>query len=146
MQRVDFYLAPGQPVEAVIPQVAKKALAAGERMLVVSADEEQLARLDHTLWEAHPEDFLAHGPAGDRHAARQPILLSASCVAENQARLVALADGAWREEAESFERVLLFFDEAGRTPARETWRRLDQREGVERAFHEHDGRRWVRKG
>lgn len=130
----------------MLPQIARKAFGGGERMLVVSADEAQLGRLDQALWEAYPEDFLAHGKGGERHAARQPILLSQTCAAENGARLLALADGLWRDEAEGFDRVLLFFDEAGRAAARETWRRFNDREDVEREFYEHDGRRWVRKG
>lgn len=130
----------------MLPQIARKALAGGERMLVVSADEAQLGRLGQALWDAYPEDFLAHGKAGERHAPRQPILLSQACAAENGARLLALADGEWRDEAAGFDRVLLFFDEAGRGAARETWRRFNGREDVAREFHEHDGRRWVRKG
>lgn len=130
----------------MLPQIARKALAVGERMLVVSGDAQQLARISGALWEACPEDFLAHGRGGDRHAARQPILLSQGCVAENGARLLALADGGWRDEALAFDRVLLFFDETGRAAARETWKRFDGQPGVDREFHEHDGGRWLRKG
>jgi DNA polymerase III subunit chi len=69
----------------------------GQRLLVVSADVEQVARLDVALWEAFPDEFLAHGFSGGPHDARQPILLSDRCEAANGATLVALADGLWRE-------------------------------------------------
>ena len=143
--RVGFYLAPDQPVERVLPQVARKALDAGERMLVVAADRALLARIDDALWEASPEAFLAHGHAGEPHSERQPILLSPDCIAGNEARLVALADGEWRDEAAGFDRVFLFFDEAGRQAARQTWRQLDGRAGTEREFYEHENGRWLRK-
>lgn len=143
--RVDFYLLSEATVESALPQVARQAKKAGERMLVVSADPAQLAALHTALWEAFPEDFLAHGIAGDRHAARQPLLLSEDCEAENGARFVAFADGRWREEGFGFDRAFLFFDDAGRAAARGTWTMLDGREGVERHFWAQEGGKWAKK-
>jgi DNA polymerase-3 subunit chi len=145
LKRVGFYLSGAQPVERVLPLIARAAKKAGQRMLVVAADEALLERLDKALWEQFPEDFLAHGRADAPHAERQPVLLSSGCAAANGATLVALADGQWREEAERFERALLFFDDAGRAAARQTWRLFDQREDVEREFHELEQGKWVRK-
>jgi DNA polymerase-3 subunit chi len=143
--RLGFYLSGAQPVERVLPLIARAAKGQGQRMLVVAADEEMLERLDKALWELFPEDFLAHGRAGAAHAERQPVLLSTRCEPANGARLIALADGQWREEAERFDRALLFFDEAGRAAARQTWRLFDQREEVTREFHELEDGKWVRK-
>lgn len=145
MNRVGFYLAPDRPVEQVLPLVARAAMRTGQRMLVVADDSDLLARLDQALWEAAPEDFLAHGHDGGPHDARQPILLSRACSAANGAGLLALADGQWRAEADGFERVLLFFDDSGRAAARQTWRLFDARTDVEREFHELVEGKWVRK-
>lgn len=141
--RVDFYLLSRDPVEAALPRIAKSVKGAGERLLVVSADETQRGVLDRALWEQFPEDFLAHGQAGEPHAARQPLLLSPDCVPENGARFVAFADGRWREEAFAFERAFLFFDQGTIDNARACWRMLGAREGVERRFWKQDGGRWV---
>lgn len=141
--RVDFYLLSRDPVEAALPRIAKAVKGAGQRLLVVAADPAQLAALDQALWQQLPEDFLAHGVAGDRHAARQPLLLADSCASENGATYVALADGQWRDEALAFERVFLFFDSATIDSARATWRMLGASEGVERHFWKQDGGRWV---
>lgn len=143
--RVGFYLAPGQPVERVLPLIARAAAKAGQRMLVVAGSDDLLDRIGGALWEFAPAEFLANGRAGDQHAVHQPVLLSRTCAAENGAKLVALADGIWREEAEGFERALLFFDESGREAAREVWRRFDSREDVEREFYELDGGKWQRR-
>lgn len=143
--RVGFYLAPGQPVERVLPLIARAAARHGQRMLVVADDEALLERVGGALWEHAPDEFLANGRAGQPHAAHQPVLLSTACAADNGARLVALADGRWREEAETFERALLFFDDSGRRAAREVWTRFDGREDVEREFHELGGGKWVRR-
>ena len=145
MERVGFYLTGAQPVERVLPLIARAAKRQDQRMLVVSGDEALLDRLDKALWEQCPEDFLAHGRADAPHAERQPVLLSNDCAAANGARLVALADGQWREEAEGFDRALLFFEEAGRAAARQAWRLFDGRTDVTREFHELENGRWVHK-
>ena len=145
MERIGFYLSSAHPVERVLPLIARAAKAQRQRMLVVAEDEDLLSRLDQTLWEQFPEDFLAHGRADAPHAARQPLLLSGECTASNDAAIVALADGVGRPEAERFERVLLFFDESGRAAARQCWRLFDRREDVIREFHELEAGRWVHK-
>lgn len=143
--KVGFYLAPSQPVERVLPLIARAACNAGQRMLVVADDVELRARIDKALWEYAPQEFLAHGEAEEPYAERQPILLSGECTAPNGAKLIAFADGKWREEAEAFDRAFLFFDDAGRDAARATWRLFDEREDVEREFHELEDGKWVKK-
>ena len=141
--RVDFYLLARDPVEAALPRIARSVKGAGERLLVVSGDAEQLAAIDRALWEQFPEDFLAHGKVGEKHAARQPLLLSGECGADNGARYVAFADGQWRDEAFGFERAFLFFDQRTLDNARGTWRMLGEREDIERHFWKQEGGRWV---
>ena len=145
MTRIGFYLSGSQPVERVLPLIARAAKKAGQRMLVVAEDESLLERLDKALWEQFPEEYLAHGRADAAHADRQPVLLGRECTAANGASLVALADGKWRGEAESFDRALLFFDESGRAAARETWRQFEPRDEVTREFHELEDGKWVQK-
>ena len=144
MRRLGFYLA-AQPVERVLPLIARAAKRNDQRLLVVADDADLLERVDRALWEQFPEDFLAHGLADAPHADRQPVLLSTECAPANGAPLVALADGRWRPEAEDFDRALLFFDDSGRAAARETWRLFDQREDVTREFHELEGGKWVKR-
>ena len=66
-----------------------------------------------------------------------------TCTAENEARFVAFADGAWRDEAFGFERAFLFFDNRTLDAARGTWRMLGERDDVERHFWKQEGGRWV---
>ncbi len=140
-----FYLCGTQPVERVLPLIARAATNGGQRLLVVAGDAGLRDTLDQALWQAFPAEFLAHGQAGGAHDARQPILLSEDCKAANGARLLALADGQWRDEAEGFERVFLFFDDEGRAAARSTWKQFDNRDDVEREFHELENGKWVKR-
>ena len=144
--RVDFYQLSQTPVEGALPQLAVKMREAGARVLVVSADEAQQARISAALW-AHKDSFLAHGIAGGPHPDRQPILLTETLEAPNQARFLALADGTWREGAEAFERVFLLFTTATIDDARAIWRKLGEDEGVERNYwRQLDGGGWEKAG
>ena len=140
--RVDFYQLSQTPVETALPALAAKMRDAGAKVLVVSADEAQLARISAALW-APKGTFLAHGLAGGPNDARQPILLSDTMQAANAASFLALADGQWRDGAEAFERVFLLFDNSSIDDARATWRSLDGRETVARNYWRQEGTGWV---
>lgn len=140
--RVDFYQLSRDPAELALPLIARATLGAGERLLVVSADEAQLERIDEALWTRLPESFLAHGRAGE-HETRQPILLAAEARPANGAKFLALADGLWREPDEAFARVFFLFDDATLQGARDCWRMLGTREEIERRFWKQDGGKWV---
>jgi DNA polymerase III subunit chi len=141
--RVDFYQLSRDPAEAALPLIARATLNAGERLLVVSADEGQLGRISQALWERLPETFLAHGRAGGSHDARQPIRLAGEPAPANGARFMAIADGVWREGEVPFARTFYLFDEATLQPARACWRMLGERDGIERRFWKQEGGRWV---
>ena len=141
--RVDFYQLSRDPAEAALPLIARAALKAGERLLVVSGEEGQLGRISSALWEMLPDSFLAHGTAGEAHESRQPILLSSQVRAENGARYMAIADGIWRDGDPAFARTFYFFDDATLQPARDCWRMLGDREGLERHFWKQQDGKWV---
>lgn len=141
--KVDFYQLSRDPAESVVPLLAQNTLKAGERLLVVSADDAQIARISEALWQ-RPASFLAHGLAGGPHPERQPILLADRPEPANDARYIALADGQWRDEAEQFERVFLLFDSATIDDARGIWRKLDGRDELERRYwRQEDDGAWV---
>lgn len=141
--QVDFYQLSRDPVEKVLPQIAERILAGGDRLLVVAADRGSRDAMSEGLWTHKASSFLAHGHAGEANAAIQPILLSQAMVAENGARHVALADGLWREEALAFARAFYFFDDATIDGARASWRDVARRDGVEPRFWRQDGGRWT---
>lgn len=138
--RVDFYQLSRDPAELVLPRLAQGTLGAGKRLLVVSEDADQRARIGEALWTRLPETFLAHGRAGGPHDARQPVLLSGDAVAGNGARFLALADGVWREG--DFARVFLLFPPDRIDDARGCWRVLGTRDAVERRYWRQDGGKW----
>jgi DNA polymerase-3 subunit chi len=143
--QVDFYQLAGTPAEQVIGTLAEKVLDSDGRLLIVAEDEAYLARLDRILWDQGGTSFLPHGIAGGTDDARQPILLSTSPDAPNQARNMLIADGQWREAALSYDRSFYLFDEATLEGARLAWKLLAGREGVERRYWAREGGKWVKK-
>ena len=141
--RVDFYLLSSDPVPAAVALLASKVRQADERLLVVADDLALLEEISQTLWDSQPEAFLANGIAGDEHDAVQPILLSDNIDPANGARFLLIADGRWREPGETFSRVLYLFDQDTIAGARQTWKALQDREGMERKFWKQQAGRWV---
>lgn len=131
--QVDFYHLTAAPIERVLPRVAERVLADGGRLLIVS-EAERLAALDKLLWTWRADGFLPHACADGERDAGQPILLSADFSAPNRARNVAIADGQWRDEALGFNRAFHFFDDERIVEARQAWKALADREGVERRY------------
>ena len=141
--QVDFYHLTRQPLDRVLPQIAEKVLAAGNRLLIVVADDDERARLDRHLWTYSPDSFLPHAQLGTGDDRTQPILLAPDIDAANGAKNIALADGIWRPDALDFTRAFHFFDEARIADARAAWKLLKDREGVEpRYWKQNDAGRW----
>ena len=144
--RVDFYQLEGVGGEAsVLAAIAGKLLEKGDRLVVTSEDEAQLATLDRQLWREGRETFLAHGREGGADDTRQPILLSTRTLAPNEARHIALADGKWRPAALDFDRAFMLFGDASIDGARAAWKELGSADGVERHYWAREDGRWTRK-
>lgn len=145
MPRVDFYRLTRDPVERVLPVIAARILGAGDRLLIVAAPAMQRQAIDEALWMLTPASFLPHGAAGSPDEDIEPILIAGTLdpAPPNGARLIALADGEWRDEALGFDRAFLLFDNSRIDDARATWRTLSAREDVDNRFWKQDDRgRW----
>jgi DNA polymerase-3 subunit chi len=143
--QVDFYQLAETPAEQVIASISEKVLDGDGRLLIIGEDEAFLARLDRILWDQGPTSFLPHGLAGGAEDVRQPILLSTSPDAPNQARNMLIADGAWREAALTYDRSFYLFGDSTLEGARLAWKLLAGRGGIERRYWAQEGGRWVRK-
>ena len=143
--RVDFYQLGEASAESVIASVGQRLLGDGQRLLVIAAEEAQLARLDRLLWDQGPASFIPHGLAGGNDDSAQLILLSSGSDAPNLARNVLIADGTWRDAALGYERAFFLFDHDSLEAARLAWKLLAGRDGVERHYWASEDGRWVKK-
>jgi DNA polymerase-3 subunit chi len=143
--QVDFYQLAETPPEQVIASIADRVLENDGWLLVVAEDGGFLARLDRILWDQGATSFLPHGLSGGADDARQPVLLSTSPDAPNQARNMLIADGIWREAALTYDRSFYLFDNNTLEGARLAWKLLAGREGIERRYWTRETGKWVKK-
>ncbi len=143
--RVDFYQLGRDPAPAAAAMIAGKALAAGERLLVVAESAEQRKAIAEALWRK-PGAFLANGIAGEGHEERQPVLISPRAEAANGARMCLIADGEWRDLGDGFARVFLLFGAEQVEAARACWRWLGEAGLAERHIWKQDARGAWREG
>ena len=124
MTEIGFYHLTRSGIEAALPQLLGRTLAAGQRALVLCTTAERVAALDTALWACAEPDWLPHGTAADGDADLQPIWLSTEDTAPNNARFLFLIDGAKSTRAGEFDRVFDLFDgrdEAAVAAARARW-------------------------
>jgi DNA polymerase-3 subunit chi len=107
-----FYHLTRRPLEASLPVLLARARQAGWRVAVRGTDAARMAWLDQRLWQGSGEDFPAHGLAGGRHDARQPVLLTVADEAANAPDCVMSVDGAGvgADEVAALARVCILFD------------------------------------
>ncbi|MEH3160284.1 MAG: DNA polymerase III subunit chi [Sphingomonas taxi] len=141
--QVDFYHLTATPLDRALPQIAAKVVEGGGRLLIVTALDGQRGDLDRLLWTYRADSFLPHAQAGAGDDTIQPVLLAADVTPANGARHVALVDGEWRDAALAFDRAFHFFEDAHIRAARDAWRALGGRDGVERRYwKQNDAGRW----
>lgn len=136
--QVDFYHLTATPLDRALPSIAQRVVASGGRLLVVSEDAAQRSAVDRLLWTYAPDSFLPHGKAGEGDEAGQAVLISTETEPENEARNIALIDGRWRDAALAFDRAFHFFDGDRIVEAREAWKSLAGRDGVDRNYWKQD--------
>ena len=129
MGAVYFYHLTRAPLEAVLPMLLEKSLAAGWRIEVRGTDDNRMKWLDEKLWQGRDDSFLPHGLAGGDHDAMQPILLTTTADAANTPGCILAVDGAdvSSDQVTRMQRVSILFDgndEAALRRAREQWKTL----------------------
>lgn len=130
---VRFYQLALRPVEVVAPGLVVKALEAGHRLLLRSADAPLLGRLDEALWAISKASFVPHGRVGVIDGARvasQPVLLDAAWPPANGADCLVQLGGVLPDGLGGLRRVMYLFGAEDVGAAREGWRRVKAEAGM----------------
>ena len=145
MTDVNFYQLATKPLDAVLPRLLEKAVAAGYRVVVRAVDPAVLARLDAALWTYDAASFLPHAVDGP-FAAAQPILLTSGEGAANAADLLVVVDGVVPGDLTAYRRALYLFDggdEAALGLARRHWKAIRELDDVTPVYwRENDRGAW----
>lgn len=144
-----FYHLTQRPLEATLPLLLEKSLAAGWRVAVRGTDPGRIDWLDQRLWMGPEDGFLPHGQAGGKHDALQPVLLTVQEVLPNDPACLMAVDGAGvaPEEVNRLERVCILFDGhdgMALDAARGQWRALTGA-GCKAQYWSEESGRWEKK-
>lgn len=123
MAEVGFYHLLTMPLDRALPKLLERAVADGQRVVVVAGSPERVDYLNDLLWTYDDAAFLPHGAARDGNAERQPVWLAAADENPNGAPWVMLVDGA-RADLGRYSRCFDIFDgndEAAVAAARQRW-------------------------
>ena len=129
MTRIDFHSNVPDKI-AYACRLVRKARAANCRIVLLTADRNDLATLDQALWTFSAQDFLPHVMAGDPLAGATPVILTYSDQAElpHHQILINLSTNT-PEHFARFERMfeVISADDADKTAGRERYRFYQQR-------------------
>jgi DNA polymerase-3 subunit chi len=125
MPRADFYLIAkprfGDDPLLLVCELAKKAFASRQSILILARSFEQAEQLDEKLWEFDDAAFIPHQIAGDEDDAITPVLIMPpDATAADRALVINLRDDC---APGLFDRVLEVVpaDEAQRAGSRKRW-------------------------
>lgn len=144
-----FYHLTRAPLEAVLPMLLEKSIAAGWRVMLRGTNDNRLKWLDEKLWQGRDDGFLPHGLAGGPHDAQQPILLTTAAEVANDPTCILAVDGAevTVDQVQKMQRVSILFDgndEAALTQARAQWKQLTEA-GCSAQYWSQESGNWEKK-
>lgn len=147
MTDIAFYHLERSGLEAALPKLLEKTLAAGKRALVLAGSDARVEALNAMLWTYDQDAWLPHGSAKDGDPDEQPIWLSTADENVNGAQFLFLTDGAESAAVASFERCFDIFD--GNDPtmveaARERWKKC-KAAGHALTYWQQGGGGWEKK-
>ncbi|KPU84632.1 DNA polymerase III subunit chi [Marinosulfonomonas sp. PRT-SC04] len=144
-----FYQLTHAPLEAVLPMLLEKSVAAGWQVMVLGSDDNRMKWLDEKLWMGRDDGFLPHGLAGGAHDAAQPILLTTTGSTANNPTCILAVDGAdvTADQVTEMQRVSILFDgndEVALAHARGQWKALTDA-GCSAQYWSQESGHWEKK-
>ena len=150
MSDIGFYHLTRSTATQALPKLLGRTLAAGQRAMVVCADEARLRAVSDALWASQDPVWLPHGSTRTGEADLQPIWLATAdelpAGAPNGARFLFRLDGL-DSDAAGWDRVFDLFDggeEAAVKAARRRWAAAKQA-GHQLTYWQQGERGWQKK-
>lgn len=129
---IRFYHLQRMPLEKAVTMILRRVVDRDQRAVVVGNDAARLEMLDTHLWTSPPNDFVAHGRAGDPAMKgleeQQAVWLDGEVNTPNNPQILLQIDGAETQPAEigSIEICCDLFDgnnDSAVAAARDRWKR-----------------------
>lgn len=124
MTTIQFYHLLSTSRERAVPKLMQKALAAGNKVVMLLDSDAALKAMSDALWSNDPASFIPHGSPRDGNDALQPIYLSLTETNPNGADILCVCDGSSPASIAAYSKVLDVFDgtnDAAVAAARARW-------------------------
>ena len=147
MSEIAFYHLQRSPLEAVLPRLLEKTLAAGKRAVVVAGSPQRVEALNVVLWTYGQNSWLPHGSSRDGSADEQPVWLTDGEDNPNGASFLFLTDSSTGPVAD-YERCFDLFDGNDTTAvdaARERWKAYKAAGHAVTYWQQSDAGKWEKK-
>jgi DNA polymerase-3 subunit chi len=99
---IRFYHMERSGLEQTLPMLVTKALQNNHKIIIKSANENDIERLNEHLWSYDPASFIPHGTSKDGPPENQPVFLTTKDENPNGADVLILAHGATHENLKDF--------------------------------------------
>ena len=148
MSEVFFYHLTQTRLEATLPKILERALAADWSVELRVGMKADLEPISDAIWKGPDDSFLPHCSENNDKLHDYPIVLSKSRLSEVRDCLIVIDQAELKEnEVKKFKRVCLLFDsknELELTHARATWKSLSDA-GLKTSYWAEDNGKWTKK-
>ena len=144
MAEVFFYHLDQKPLRSILPQLVQRGLERGLRMVVETAQIENLNSLSDALWAAEDVAFIAHG-FGDDATVNQPLCLCAGPENPNNSTYRFFVEGALPQSLDGLERAVILFDgsdERAKSSAHDEWKKRNAEGHTISYWKQNENGRW----
>jgi DNA polymerase III subunit chi len=137
MTDLRFYHLRRDTADRAVPDLVIKALAHGHKILIKLPDTARRQHYDDWLWRFKPDSFIPHAQDGDPQPEMQPVWLSTSDEAPNDASMALVVEGAKLPPLENFKLVCLVFSSENTEEleqSRGLWRELKNNKNLRMTY------------
>ncbi len=148
MTEIRFYHLQKKSADAVLAELAERALSRGHRIIVRTRDENETNRLNDFLWTFRPDSFLPHGTANDLKPDMQPIFLTAARDNPNNADCIFLMPGCVTDQIDDYKLccdILDGRDEEQIQQGRSRWKDWKSQNHNMSYWQQNDAGKWEQK-
>ena len=149
MTEIRFYHLQRSSAEKAVPDLLKKAVERGHKILFKLPNASRRQFYDEWLWRYAPDSFLAHAQEGDAESISHPIWLSTNDNAPNQPTMALVAEGATLPDRKGLSLVCNVFDSNDQdklAQVRQLWSQLKNEKDLTLTYwKQQDNGGWVQE-
>lgn len=105
---VSFYCLTKTSISKAVPRLIEKIYYSGQRLVIITEDEEMMKTIDDGLWVYSTKHFIPHATLLDEYQSDQPVYITNKQENPNKATIMMAIGGANIEQ--DTNKIIHFFD------------------------------------